>query len=246
VISDDAATATLRSSGVVAPPPSVYVSDSGMIRPAVGTASANFTVSLGSASSAPVTVTYATTDGSATAAGGDYTATVGTVTFAPGETAKTVAVTVAATGRHSVMDSFGLVLSSPTGAIIGDGSATGRLTSRNGLVTIRATDAAVVRSTSVPGSVTIAVSLSSAPAPGESVTVSVATANGSAIAGVDYTALGATTVTFAAGETTKFVTVPISVGAPGAPRRTFSLMLSSPSANALVSDASALVTVLGP
>jgi len=140
VISDDAATATLRSSGVVAPPPSVYVSDSGMIRPAVGTASANFTVSLGSASSAPVTVTYATTDGSATAAGGDYTATVGTVTFAPGETAKTVAVTVAATGRHSVMDSFGLVLSSPTGAIIGDGSATGRLTSRNGLVTIRATE----------------------------------------------------------------------------------------------------------
>ncbi len=246
VISDPAATASLRSSGVAAPPPSVYVSDAGMLRPAAGTGTASFTVFLGSASTSPITVSYATADGSATAAGGDYISTAGTLTFAPGETSKTVSVTVSATQRHSVVDDFGLTLSSPTGAVLGDGSAMARLTSRNGLVTVRATDAAAIRSTSVAGSVTVAVSLSSAPAVGEIVTVSVSTADGSAIAGVDYAALAATSVTFAAGETTKYVTIPVSVGAPGAPRRSFSLVLSSPSANALVADASAVVALLGP
>ena len=45
------------------------------------------------ASSATVTVDYATADGTATA-GADYTAASGTLTFDPGETAKTVDVTV--------------------------------------------------------------------------------------------------------------------------------------------------------
>ena len=52
-----------------------------------------FQVTLRPASADPVTVAYATADGTATA-GEDYTAASGTVTFAPGETEQTIAVTV--------------------------------------------------------------------------------------------------------------------------------------------------------
>ena len=53
-----------------------------------------FRVTLDRASAAPVTVDYATQDGTAVAAAADYTATSGTLTFVPGETAKTVTVAV--------------------------------------------------------------------------------------------------------------------------------------------------------
>ena len=49
------------------------------------TAQATFTVSLSAPSTQPVTVTYATGDGTATQ-GQDYLATTGTLTFAPGQT----------------------------------------------------------------------------------------------------------------------------------------------------------------
>ena len=50
-----------------------------------------FTVSLSRPQAGPVTVDYATSDGTATAPG-DYTAATGTVTFAPGDTSETVVV----------------------------------------------------------------------------------------------------------------------------------------------------------
>nr|MBA3280261.1 hypothetical protein [Geodermatophilaceae bacterium] len=45
-----------------------------------------FTVALTAASDVPVTVDYATADGSATVAGGDYQAQSGSLTFAAGQT----------------------------------------------------------------------------------------------------------------------------------------------------------------
>jgi ELWxxDGT repeat protein len=58
-----------------------------------GTAPARFTVTLSSAPSQPVTVDYATSDGTATA-GADYDAASGTLTFAAGETSKSIDVRV--------------------------------------------------------------------------------------------------------------------------------------------------------
>ena len=55
------------------------------------TASATITVKLSGPASQPVTVDYATSDGTATA-GSDYTAATGSFTFAPGETSKTFVV----------------------------------------------------------------------------------------------------------------------------------------------------------
>ena len=59
-----------------------------------GTTAATFTVSLSAAYGQPVTIHYATANGTATLAGGDYRAASGTLTFAPGQTTKTVTVLV--------------------------------------------------------------------------------------------------------------------------------------------------------
>ena len=62
------------------------------MREAAG-ATLDFAVSLSRAASRPVSVTWATADGTATA-GSDYRAGQGKLRFAPGETEKTVSVPV--------------------------------------------------------------------------------------------------------------------------------------------------------
>ena len=67
---------------------SVSVSHAAVSEGNAGTVNAVFWVTLSSARSQPVTVSYATADGTAPA-GSDYQAASGTLTFAPGETSKT-------------------------------------------------------------------------------------------------------------------------------------------------------------
>jgi hypothetical protein len=74
-------------------------------------------------------------------------------------------------------------------------------------------------------------------------TVQLDTANGTALDGTDYTALTAQIVTFAAGETQKDVNIPVASRAGIQGNRSFSVALSSPSAGALGSPASATVTL---
>ena len=85
-----------------------------------------FRVTLANASSGTVTVNYATADGTAVA-GEDYTATSGTLTFAPGETEKTVAVTIIDDTVEDSGETFRLVLSDPSGAVLDDTEATGTI-----------------------------------------------------------------------------------------------------------------------
>ena len=86
-----------------------------------------FRVTLESASSGTVTVNYATVDGTATA-GEDYTAMSGTLTFAPGETEKTVSVAIIDDELEDSGETFTLVLSDPSGAVLEDDSeATGTI-----------------------------------------------------------------------------------------------------------------------
>ena len=85
-----------------------------------------FAVTLGRASSGTVTVEYATADGNATA-GEDYTATSGTLTFAAGVVERSVSVPVLDDAKNEVEETFTLTLSNASGAIIGDGEATGTI-----------------------------------------------------------------------------------------------------------------------
>jgi len=73
-----------------------------------------FTVTLAAAYDQPVTVKFATADGTATRADNDYVATSGTLTFAPGETTKTVTVWVIGDRKKEANETFYLLLSEPS------------------------------------------------------------------------------------------------------------------------------------
>ena len=80
-------------------------------------ASLDFAVTLNRAAAGPVTVDYATEDGTATA-GADYTATSGTLTFAAGETEKTVSVALLDDAIDEGKETFKLKLSNPQGGYL--------------------------------------------------------------------------------------------------------------------------------
>jgi hypothetical protein len=85
-----------------------------------------FRVTLSAPAATPVTVRWATHDGTAVA-GRDYVAASGTVTFAPGQTVATVTVQVRGDRQHERTECFTVRLSSPVGTTLGDGSGVGRI-----------------------------------------------------------------------------------------------------------------------
>ena len=108
--------------------PALSVADATAAEPGEGlSASLDFVVTLDRAAPGPVTVDYATADGTATA-GSDYTATNGTLTFAAGDTQKTVAVPLLADAHDDGGETLTLTLSNASGARIADGEATGTIT----------------------------------------------------------------------------------------------------------------------
>jgi hypothetical protein len=88
-----------------------------------------FTVSLSAPAIEPITVNYATADGSATLADNDYQSKSGSLTFTAGQTSKTVVVLVNADKRREGDDWFALNLSeSSTNALILDSQGIATLT----------------------------------------------------------------------------------------------------------------------
>jgi hypothetical protein len=104
---------TTRASIYDLVPTSVSVGDIRVTEGNEGTTNANFTVRLTAGAILPVTLQYATRNGTATA-GTDYTATTGTLTFAPGEFVKTVSVPILGDRIAEVDETFQLVLSNPS------------------------------------------------------------------------------------------------------------------------------------
>jgi hypothetical protein len=85
-------------------------------------------VKLSQASTEVVKVTVKTKNGSAVA-GSDYNALTTQLTFSPGEIDKTFAVSIRGDGLHEANEIFSVVLSSPSGALVG--RAKGSVTLRN-------------------------------------------------------------------------------------------------------------------
>ena len=81
---------------------------------------------LSAAAGEPVTVDWATADGTA-AAGQDYAASSGTLTFAAGETMHTIAVAVLDDAHDEGVETFALRLSNAAGAALADAEATGTI-----------------------------------------------------------------------------------------------------------------------
>ena len=203
-------------------------------------ASIGFTVTLDNAATGTVTMDYATADGTATA-GSDYTSTSGTLTFVAGTTSQTISVPIADDSENESDETFTVTLSNPTGATLETSSATGTIANR----TVTAPPSASISSagTATEGtdaSVAFTVTLDKT-ATG-TVTIDYATSDGTASAGSDYTST-AGTLTFAAGTTSRTITVPIADDSVNESDETFTVTLSNPSGASLgTSSASATIT----
>jgi hypothetical protein len=186
-----------------------------------GTRDATFTVTLSFASTEPVTVAYATADGSATA-GSDYRAASGTLTFAPGETSKTITVLVNGDRLGEPNETFFVNLSSPTNAVIADGQGQGTIVDDEPYLSITPS---VSRSEGNTGPTPFSFPITLSSAYDAPVTVDWATAAGSATDGSDYQAASGTLI-FAPNETTKTITILVNGDRLPEPTETFFVNLS--------------------
>ncbi len=200
----------------------------------------------GQASDTPVTVSYSTADGNASA-GVDYAAAGGTLSFAPGQTVKNIVVPITDAGAKDPR-SFAVTLSAATNASIGDAT---------GVVTIGSSSAPAVAMPAASAATDIAVSESDGYV---DLPVTLA-APGTAAASVNYSTTGVTahpgtscsssadfvttsgTLNFAAGETTKVVRVQLLDCSTVPGTVTFKLNLTSP-VNATVPRASVTVSIV--
>lgn len=182
----------------------------------------DFTVRLSQPASRPVTVAYATEDGTARA-GLDYEATSGILTFAAGETQQAVAVRLLGDTQLEPDEDFRLVLSQPVVANLADAVAVATIADDETAVSIG--DVALWEGNAAPALAVFPVTLS-APV-SQVVSVNYETVAGTAIAPLDYQSC-AGTVTFQPGETAKTVSVPVSGNSFSQPDRTFSVRLTHP------------------
>src|SRR5205814_1372617 len=114
--------------------PSISINDVSKSEGNSGTTSFAFDVTLSSAAAAPVTVNFATADGTATA-GSDYTALSSTtLTFTAGETSKQITVNVTGDTLVESDENFFVNLTSPSGGTIADAQGQGTITNDDGVV----------------------------------------------------------------------------------------------------------------
>lgn len=182
-----------------------------------------FTVSLSAVSATPVTVQYATANGTATA-GSDYTTASGTLTIPAGATSQTVTIQVKGDTAQEANETFSVNLSLPTGATLADAQGLGTI-NNDDIRNLRINDVSLAEGNSGTTPFTFTVSLnalSSAP-----VTVKYATANGTATAGNDYTAASGT-LTIPAGQISKTVAIQVKGDTTNEARETFFVNLSNP------------------
>ena len=208
--------------------PRISIGDATITEGDSGTAYAAVVVSLSERPHQPVTVNYATQNGTAVA-GSDYTTASGKVTFAVGEISKTILLPVKGDRVVEPDETFLVNLSSAKQGRIADSQAV--VTIRDNEPRISITGASAYEGNSGATEFDFIVSLSAAY--DQTVTVNFATSDYTAIAGADY--VGASgTLTFLAGQTTRTVTVLGLGNTTPEPQKDFIITLSGASANAVI------------
>jgi hypothetical protein len=170
---------------------------------------------------ANATVDFTTADGTATA-GADYLATSGTLTFTPGSAVQMVTVSVLGDLQPEADETFRVLLSNAQGAPLADGEGVGTIDDDEPHVSVAnvatlegdagTTDALFVVSLDAPG--------------GGPVLLDFTTAGETATPGVDFLP-AAGTLTFATGETSRVVAVPVVGDLDVESDETFRLLLSN-------------------
>jgi uncharacterized repeat protein (TIGR01451 family)/CSLREA domain-containing protein len=204
-----------------------------------GTTPFNFTVTLSATSNQPVSVNYATSDGTAIA-GSDYTATSGTLTIPASSTSGTITVNVLGDVVYEPNETFTVTLSTPVNASITTGSAMGTIVNDDPQPALAIDSPSQAEGNSGTTNMPFTVTLSGPSS--QTVTVHYATADGSANAGSDYTATSGT-LTFNPGVVSQTINVPIIGDTLNEPNETFTVTLTTPS-NATIATGTGTGTIV--
>ncbi len=180
-----------------------------------------FTVTKTGATSFPITVDYASSNGTA-AAGSDYTATSGTLTIPAGSTTGTISVPITADAVTEPGETLTMTLTNPTGATLSTAAATGTIINDDGVPSV-----AIASNAALENSGSLVFTITKTGASTTDLTVDYTTSNGTATAGSDFTATSGT-LTITAGATTGTITVPLTADTNYENDETFLLTLSNP------------------
>ncbi len=198
-------------------------------------------VRLDAAATGPVTVTYGTVNGTATA-GADYESASGTLTFLRGEMARTVRINLVDDARAEDVESFGFRLSGAVGGEIAAPTATITVIDNDGpraaSPTVSVADSWATERT---GLITFGVALSAPSAQAVTVDWSATSAGGTANS-LDFNAASGR-LTFAPGEMFRTIDITLDNNTTLEPIETFFLNLSNP-VGALLGKASGRGTIL--
>jgi hypothetical protein len=219
----------------------VAVSDTSVIEATGNEVTATFQVTLTSPVSSEVRVSYATSDLTAFS-GADYIPASGILVFTPGQTSATVAVTIFGDAIAEADEKFRLTLSNPVNATIARSPAEATIQDDDSgpRPSLSILPVKVIEGTGANTDAVFLVTLSATS--NTEVRVDFATANGNALEGVDYVATSGT-LTFAPGELTKMIVVPVVGDSNAEPEERFSVALTNAS-GALIAIPNATGTIV--
>ncbi len=223
------------------PLPNLTINDRSLAEGNAGTVNMVFTVLLSAPSGRTVTVNFATANGTATA-GSDYTATSGSLSFGPGARSMTVAVPIIGDTAAEPDENFFVNLSGAVNATIADSQGVGTILNDDGTPAVFVSDVILAEGNSGTTDAVFQISLS--PTSTTSISVFFATADGTATAGSDYTAPPTGSVTFAPGETTKTVPVPVLGDTLNEPDENFFLNITDTTGPVTVGDGQGEATII--
>jgi hypothetical protein len=197
----------------------------------------SFTVTRSGNTGIAASASYATSSGTATS-GSDFTAATGTVSFAASETTKTITVATTDDSTVESAETMTVTLSSPgSNTTITTATSTGTINDNDVTpATLAIGNASVLEG----GTLSFTVTRSGNTAIAAS--ASYATSSGTATSGSDFTAASGT-VSFAASETTKTISVATTDDSTAESAETMTVTLSSPSSNTTITTTTGTGTI---
>ncbi|MEZ6093994.1 MAG: S8 family serine peptidase [Pirellulaceae bacterium] len=239
VVGDSQGQGTISNDDV--PPPSIAINNLSIVEGNSGTTLAVFSVSLSSSSAQPITVNFATADGSASG-GSDYVAASGTLTFAPGSLTQLISIVVNGDTTVENDETFFVNLSNATNATISDSQGVATIVDDDNVSLPSLSISNVSSKEGSRGTRRFRFSVSLSAASNQAVSVNYATANGTATAGSDYQATSGT-LTISAGSTIGYIDVYVYGDRTVEANETFFVNLSS-ATNATIADNQGVGTIV--
>jgi hypothetical protein len=228
-------------------PPSVSIDDVSLPEGNAGTSPAVFTVTLSNVSGKPILLQYTTADGSATA-GSDYASTTGTVSIAAGVLSTTIPILVNGDTFSESNETFVVNLIGAGNATLLKAAGTGTILNDDGGVQFASASFSVAEGAGVANAIVTRTGDLSGIATVDYATADSAGTNncnvisGNASARCDYeTTVG--TLHFAAGESSKTISIPIIGDAYAEGNENFIITLSNSFGVAVLTPSAATITI---